>query len=127
MSHKIFGCSEIFWTLFFLTPNNFLIGPYWLELQGKDEDRPVLVVGQVYRGPYWALFQEKEVGRPVLVKDRSTNFLIGHCWVEFLCKDEGRPVLWAGQINKGPHLLPHFPLFYLVWLGSAPFTVLRVF
>ena len=28
-----------------------LVGPYWLEVQCKDEGRPVLVVGQVHNGP----------------------------------------------------------------------------
>ena len=32
-----------------------LVGPYWVEFQGTDEGRPVLVVGQVHSGPHWAL------------------------------------------------------------------------
>ena len=34
-----------------------LVGPYWVEFQGKDEERPVFVVGQVHSGPYLVEFQ----------------------------------------------------------------------
>ena len=50
-----------------------LVGPYWVEFQGKDKGTPVLVVGQVHSGPHWAL----------------------------LGKDEGAPVLVAGLVHSG--------------------------